>query len=189
MAGSHPADDRTATAAQAPPQLRGRPRPRRSPRPGYPAWPRLSAGRQYGAVRGGERRLRSALAAGVALRRLHHPGTAARSSHGGSLGRPRPRSLGDGPSSLAVLRTGLPSSRLPRGYQGHLPAPRFPRHGLPRRLSAPAAGPVRGCLQPPAAVRSPRRGFPFPVAPGFRVTVWVAQHLHTRLTEPVPRVR
>ncbi|XP_045726823.1 isoamyl acetate-hydrolyzing esterase 1 homolog isoform X2 [Mirounga angustirostris] len=70
-----------------------------------------------------------------------------------------------GPSSPAVLRTGLPSSRLPRGYQGHLPAPRLPRHGLPRRRSArwrDLFGDACSLQQqpPPAAVRSPPAGLP-----------------------------
>lgn len=151
VADSQPDGDRTPKICSGTsPTSAGGPAPGRWPRPAYPARPRLSAGWQYGAVRGGKRQQLSALAAGVALRRLHHPGTAARSSQAGPLGVGPAESCGPS-SSVALL---APGSRPPRGYRGHFPAPRYRLHGLPGRLSAPVAGSVRGCLQLPAAAAS-----------------------------------
>ena len=126
--------------------------------------------RADGAVRGGGVRKLSALASGVALRRLHHPGTAARrrpfrgtrlGPHvARSLGRPRralggaspsPRAAGQASSMIpgSPLRAGgAHSSRLLRGCRGRLPAPRFPQQMLPQGLDAHRASCPRRLQSP-----------------------------------------
>lgn len=116
--------------------------------PGYPPAPPLGR-RGHGVVRDWGLRWLPRLASGVALRRLHHPGTAARPVRRADPARPS-----GAPAARASVATPLPRARGPGRPTGARLLPARPsRHEvveatLPQRLG-------RGSVRTPAA---PRRG-------------------------------